>query len=181
MFLPGKFHGQRSLMGYSPWGCRVRHDSPSWGSRGEMSCGTSLGSEVWNGPRSTASLTKLWRVVMRTQETVGWGIRSRHGSPSYTCDPPESAPAAGAEMWWWEGPLQRAQRKRKPRKDLEILLENVFLVYKLGQNTGLSEVESVSCSVMSDSLWSHGLQSTRLLCPWDFPGKNIGVGCHFLL
>ena len=30
-------------------------------------------------------------------------------------------------------------------------------------------------------LWSHGLQSTRLLCPWNFPGKNTGVGCHFLL
>ena len=27
----------------------------------------------------------------------------------------------------------------------------------------------------------HGLQPTRLLCPWDFPGKNTGVGCHFLL
>jgi len=27
----------------------------------------------------------------------------------------------------------------------------------------------------------HGLQSARLLCPWDFPGKNTGVGCHFLL
>ena len=25
------------------------------------------------------------------------------------------------------------------------------------------------------------LQSTRLPCPWDFPGKNIAVGCHFLL
>ena len=34
---------------------------------------------------------------------------------------------------------------------------------------------------MSDSLWPHGLQSARLLCPWDFPGKNTGVGCHFLL
>ena len=22
--------------------------------------------------------------------------------------------------------------------------------------------------------------STRLLCPWDFPGKDTGVGCHFL-
>ena len=26
-----------------------------------------------------------------------------------------------------------------------------------------------------------GLQPARLLCPWDFPGKNTGVGCHFLL
>ena len=38
-----------------------------------------------------------------------------------------------------------------------------------------------SHSIMSNSLWSHGLQPTRLLCPWDFPGKNTGVGCHFLL
>ena len=38
-----------------------------------------------------------------------------------------------------------------------------------------------SCSVMSDSLRPHGLQPTRLLCPWDFPGKSTGVGCHFLL
>ena len=34
---------------------------------------------------------------------------------------------------------------------------------------------------MSDSLLSHGLQPTRFLCPWDFPSKNTGVGCHFLL
>ena len=34
---------------------------------------------------------------------------------------------------------------------------------------------------MSDSLWPHGLQPVRLLCPWDSPGKNAGVGCHALL
>ena len=34
---------------------------------------------------------------------------------------------------------------------------------------------------MSESLRSHGLQPTRLLCPWDFPGKDTGVVCHFLL
>ena len=37
------------------------------------------------------------------------------------------------------------------------------------------------CSVVSDSLRPHGLQPARLLCPWNFPGKNTGVGCHFLL
>ena len=37
------------------------------------------------------------------------------------------------------------------------------------------------CSVISDSLQPHGLQPTRLLCPWDFPSKNTIVGCHFLL
>ena len=30
----------------------------------------------------------------------------------------------------------------------------------------------LSCSAISDSLWSHGLQLTRFLCPGDFPGKN---------
>ena len=34
---------------------------------------------------------------------------------------------------------------------------------------------------MSDSLRPHGRQPTRLHCPWDSPGKNTGVGCHFLL
>ena len=34
---------------------------------------------------------------------------------------------------------------------------------------------------MSDSSRPHGLQPTRLLHPWDFPGKSIGVGCHCLL
>ena len=38
-----------------------------------------------------------------------------------------------------------------------------------------------SRSVVPDSLWPHELQFTRLLCPWDFPGKSTGVGCHFLL
>ena len=36
-------------------------------------------------------------------------------------------------------------------------------------------------SVMSNSVRPHGLQPTRLLCPWDSPGKNAGVDCHFLL
>ena len=34
---------------------------------------------------------------------------------------------------------------------------------------------------MSDSLRPHGLQPTRLLHPWDFPGNSTGVGCHCLL
>ena len=35
-------------------------------------------------------------------------------------------------------------------------------------------------AAVSDSLLPYGLQPTRLLCPWNFPGKNTGVGCHFL-
>ena len=35
--------------------------------------------------------------------------------------------------------------------------------------------------MVSDSVRPHRRQPTRLLCPWDSPGKNTGVGCHFLL
>ena len=35
-----------------------------------------------------------------------------------------------------------------------------------------------SCPTLRDP---HGLQPTRLLCPWNSPDKNTGLGCHFLL
>ena len=44
-----------------------------------------------------------------------------------------------------------------------------------------SEKWKWSRSVMSDSSRPHGLQPIRLLCPWGFPGKSTGVGCHRLL
>ena len=44
-----------------------------------------------------------------------------------------------------------------------------------------SEKWKWSRSVVSDSQRPHGLQPSRLLCPWDFPGKSTGVGCHCLL
>ena len=36
-------------------------------------------------------------------------------------------------------------------------------------------------SVVSNSVWPQRQQPTRLPRPWDSPGKNTGVGCHFLL
>ena len=36
----------------------------------------------------------------------------------------------------------------------------------------------LSRSVVSNSLQLHELYPTRLLCPWEFPGRNTGVGCH---
>ena len=37
------------------------------------------------------------------------------------------------------------------------------------------------CPVISDCLWPFGLEPARLLCTWDFLGKNTRVDCHFLL
>ena len=44
-----------------------------------------------------------------------------------------------------------------------------------------SEKWKWGCSVVSNPQWPHGLQPTRLLHPWDFPGQSTGVGCHCLL
>ena len=48
-------------------------------------------------------------------------------------------------------------------------------------HTHSPESESVGCSVMSDSMWPHGLLTAGLLCPWNSPGKNTGVVCHSML
>ena len=65
--------------------------------------------------------------------------------------------------------LTKVESKTKERKRiwLELFKKSLYSVY--------------ACSVLSDSFWPHELWSARLLCPWDSPGKNIGVGCHFLL
>ena len=65
-------------------------------------------------------------------------------------------------------------------KGVELLDHRIYI--------GLALVESaqtICCcevtSVVSDSVWPHRRQPTRLPHPWDSPGKNTGVGCHFLL
>ena len=42
-------------------------------------------------------------------------------------------------------------------------------------------IDAAAASVMSDSVRPHRRQPTRLPRPWDSPGKNTGVGFHFLL
>ena len=37
------------------------------------------------------------------------------------------------------------------------------------------------CSAVFNCLWPHELYATRLLCRWNFPSQNTGVGCHFFL
>ena len=52
-----------------------------------------------------------------------------------------------------------------------------FWVY----SEGISYTCVLSRSVVPDSLRPRGLEPARLLCPWDSPGRNTGVGCRFLL
>ena len=53
--------------------------------------------------------------------------------------------------------------------------------HKLQEKTHMLKKWKWSRSVVSYSLRPYGLWPTRLLCPWDFPGKSTGVVPHFLL
>ena len=53
----------------------------------------------------------------------------------------------------------------------------VLFVTLMTSSSGCCSLVTKSCLLFCDP---HGLQPTRLLCPWDFSGKNTGVGCHFL-
>ena len=54
---------------------------------------------------------------------------------------------------------------------------------RFSENTedNLKQIAWCVSSVVSDSVPPHGPYPAGLLCPWDFPGKSTGVGCHFLL
>ena len=74
-----------------------------------------------------------------------------------------------------------------PKTSLNIWKFTVHVLLKPGLESFEHYFRGVCCcccqvaSVMSDSMQPHRVQPTRLLCPWDFPGKNTGGGCHFLL
>ena len=129
VFLPGKLHGQRSLAGCSPWGCKE----------------SDMIEQVTFNIRETLLLLLLshfsrvrlcvnpWMAAHQAPLSLGFS-RQEHWSGL-----PLPSPMHESEKWKWRR------------------------------------------SVMSDSQWPHGLQPTRLLRPWDFPGKGTGVGCHCLL
>ena len=56
---------------------------------------------------------------------------------------------------------------------------NEIQLRRNSEHSGSDGVEVAS--VVSNSVRPHRQQPTRLLCPWDSPGKSTGVGCHFLL
>ena len=84
----------------------------------------------------------------------------------------------------WKEEPGRLQSKGSQRATSPFTL-SPFSLHQKGVLEGLWVIWKgyvcVSHSVMSYSLQSHELWSTRLLCPWDFPGKSTRVGCHFLL
>ena len=72
------------------------------------------------------------------------------------------------------------------RNKILCLLTIQFSAFCYSSPNGLCKTHSSCCccyvaSVVSDSVRPQRRQPTRLPRPWDSPGKNTGVGCHFLL
>ena len=57
----------------------------------------------------------------------------------------------------------------------------LYLIYEYPFINFNKVLKTVNHSVVADSLWPHELQSARLFCPGNSPGKNTGMGCHALL
>ena len=73
----------------------------------------------------------------------------------------------------------------QPLKDWKLLLEQPYILQfnQDGEFVNYVITDMHACSVPQSCLTlllPYGLQPARLLCPWDFSGKNIGAGCRFL-
>ena len=70
VFLPGKSHGQKSLVGYSPWGCRVRHDLATKSSWIMRWCFLQI--QGVKRMRSPADVTEIIRTLKLIQVSSGF-------------------------------------------------------------------------------------------------------------
>ena len=141
VFLPGKFHGQRSLAGYSPWGCR-KLDTTEQVSTHTY---TILDSPPWPTPTTSCG----------SQSHKQSHPNILHMGP-VTSDPGEDIIHRPATFCW-------------------CIFVDTWGLHVRRESKGV--VKTVS------HVWffcDPGL-SIRLLCPWDFPDKNPGMGCHFFL
>ena len=92
------------------------------------------------------------------------------------------------DRWWraYSMPSMIFRQKYPINKRNKVLvLNNTYI--PMGGNKLIYHMQDSGCCSTSDTKscptlqWPHGLQPARPLCLWDSPGKNTGVGCHFLL
>ena len=131
----------------------------------------------WGLPREECSLWRVWGLVL--------------GRGSVLCPPQVALWAAGEwAPWGWRGRspwcITDSSEHSQPSTLLKVpavhvsdlsyssvcLASSLIFLYMYVHAKSLQ-----SCP----TLWPHGPKPTRLLCPWDSPGKNTGVVCHALL
>ena len=84
-----------------------------------------------------------------------------------------------SQQSWFDQKEWRKNTRSWPKQPYKASPALISFTWSLGARTLL--VLSVTHLVVSNSFPPRGLESTRLLCPWDSPGKNTGVGCYPLL
>ena len=117
------------------------------------------GKEVFWRPRKSLSGFKFHLAILSRASNRGWW-EALFCSRKRDCKLLSSAP----------------QSKGGTRRRFPAACHRLTWVYECA--TLHVHVRSFSCVWL---LRCHGLEPTRLLCPCDFPGKNSGVSCHFLL
>ena len=90
---------------------------------------------------------------------------------SWTIKKAECLRIGAFELWCWRRLLRVLWTARRSNQSI---LKEINPEYSL-------EGLMLKLSVAQSCLTLCNLQPTRLLCPWDFPGKDTGLGCHFLL
>ena len=117
------------------------------------------GSQRW---RPSGSLGQVWGVGIRGDVTQGWGLQ-HHRSSCWAC------------VYRMGIINERPECCRGKQRGMFGGLRKRF-VY-----SWYFKHDVCVCSVVSDSLRPNELYPVSLLCLWNFPGKNTGVSCHFLL
>ena len=107
---------------------------------------------------------------------MGWGHLNRQHSPEITGLPPGWGAGSPPILWSNLGSAKLIFRWSGAISHILASLPVCQLVW-LGLVYLCECMPAQSCP----TLQSHELQPAMFLCPWDFPGKNTGVGCPFLL
>ena len=121
--------------------------------------------ETWDSAQGGARSERKFLWKKRTTASSGAG-------PS---------PSSGCQGWLWRPSRLRRQGTVPALEDLwtKELRAEVRILW--GSGAKLLIWAGLCCAQPRPTLWPHRLQRPRLRCPWDSPGKNTGVGCHFLL
>ena len=127
-----------------------------------------------------------WNILRRSALEIKWlsDLQQMHCTLDTTlCIDSSENSSRGLELW-----LIKTEAKRKSNCS-QVAVWSLQIVSDSFHQQNCHNIAVVihgvhACSVTSvesHSLRPYGLQPTRLLCPWDSPGKNSGVGYHVLL
>ena len=149
--LAGKSRGQRSLVGYSPWGHKETRLS-SWAQTTHSRCFPSF-PLFW----SFWWITGRWWFQLKGQNCV---LSSKWGFGVF--------PHPQSKLGYFSGTCQALQGRSSNGDNI------------LTKWWGEKWSEALAAPSCPNSPWPHGLEPTRLFYLWNSSGENTGVGSHFL-